>query len=130
MRNKNNLVQAWLNKADKDLLTAKREFSFEDPVIESVCFHSQQATEKYIKAYLVYKDIPFPKSHDIGKLIDLLDQNEKELHEYKDIADTLTDYGVEIRYPDINDIPEKEEAKEALAITIKFRELITSKIRS
>ncbi|MCB1157523.1 MAG: HEPN domain-containing protein [Leptospiraceae bacterium] len=67
MRDKNSLVQAWLMKADKDLLTAKRELSFEDPVVESVCFHSQQAVEKYIKAYLVYKDISFSKTHDIGK---------------------------------------------------------------
>ena len=47
------LVKKWIEKADKDLLTAERELSFADPITESICFHCQQAVEKYLKAYLV-----------------------------------------------------------------------------
>jgi HEPN domain-containing protein len=64
MRTKEELIKSWLKKAEKDLLTAKHELSFADAVTESICFHCQQAAEKYLKAYLVYLGIPFIKTHD------------------------------------------------------------------
>jgi len=36
-------------------------------------FHAQQAVEKFIKAYLVKNQIEFRKTHDIGKLINLIE---------------------------------------------------------
>jgi len=54
MRTKRDLVKNWLDKAEKDLISAKHELSFKDMVTESVCFHCQQAVEKYLKAYLLF----------------------------------------------------------------------------
>ncbi|MCK4232864.1 HEPN domain-containing protein [candidate division WOR-3 bacterium] len=50
---KQNPFHLWQNKAEKDLLSAEKEFASENPITETVCFHSEQAVEKYIKAYLV-----------------------------------------------------------------------------
>ncbi len=41
----------------------------QDLPLDTVCFHVQQCAEKYIKAYLIYCEIDFKKSHDLGELI-------------------------------------------------------------
>jgi len=66
-----NLVVKWVEKAEKDLLTAQRELSFENPITEAVCFHSQQAAEKFLKALLVAHQVYFPKTHSIMELLEL-----------------------------------------------------------
>ncbi|MBW1960508.1 MAG: HEPN domain-containing protein [Deltaproteobacteria bacterium] len=38
----------------------------------TVCFHAQQCAEKYLKAFLTFKNIDFPKTHDIGELLALV----------------------------------------------------------
>ena len=45
MRTKEELIQNWLDKAAKDVLTVEHELSFENTVIESVCFQFPQAVE-------------------------------------------------------------------------------------
>jgi len=51
----------WVDKADADLDTAKREATVvESPNYDAVCFHAQQCAEKYLKAVLVevgYQDM-------------------------------------------------------------------------
>lgn len=69
MKNKMDLVGLWIQKAEKDLLTAQHEMAYQDAVKESVCFHAQQTVEKALKGYLIYLDLEFNKTHEIGELI-------------------------------------------------------------
>ena len=46
MKTKHDLIQKWLEKADRDLLAVEHELSFQNAVYESICFHCQQAVEK------------------------------------------------------------------------------------
>ena len=48
----------WIACADEDLELARRELNYidEEILIRSVCFHCQQAVEKYFKAFLILKD--------------------------------------------------------------------------
>ena len=121
------LFNKWINKADKDLLSAKRELSFETPVTETVCFHCQQAVEKYLKAFLVYHQIYFTKTHKIVDLLELCANVDSSFKDEFEDADNLTDYAVEVRYPDIWLEPEVEEAEEALEIANKVKEFVSSK---
>lgn len=68
MKTKKELIKNWIKKAKKDLLSAEHELSFPDAVTESICFHCQQAAEKFLKAYLIFLDISFTKTHEIGEL--------------------------------------------------------------
>jgi len=122
------LIKAWIKKADRDLQTVKNEFNSEEPVFESICFHSQQAAEKYLKAYLIYLEIPFKKTHEIGELITLCEVKDKEILNLKEESDALTDYAVEIRYPDDFYEPSIEESEEASRLSIKIRDYIRNKI--
>lgn len=64
-------TRAWLNKVSQDLSSARADLAAEPPVLEDVLFHSQQAVEKVIKAFLAWHDIPFGKTHDLRKLLEL-----------------------------------------------------------
>jgi HEPN domain-containing protein len=122
------LVNKWITKADKDLLSAERELSFENPVTETVCFHCQQAVEKYLKAFLVYHQIYFTKTHKIIDLLELCATVDSSFKDELEDADNLTDYAVEIRYPDVWLEPGIEDAEEALEIAKKVKEFVLNKI--
>jgi len=128
MKTKLDLVNAWLDKANKDLLSAEHELSVPDTVTETVCFHSQRAAEKYLKAYLMSLDIPVVKTHEIGELITKCEGKDKEIFALKEEADKLTDYAVGIRYPDVLAVPPLEEAEEALQIVRKIKKFVLDRI--
>jgi len=73
----------------------------------SICFHAQQAAEKYLKAFLKFHGQPVPKSHDIRDLITRCAEIDSSFRVLLGQADVLQLFGVEIRYA-----PSKEEAEE------------------
>lgn len=123
------LIEKWIIKAEKDLLTAERELTFKNPVTESVCFHSQQAVEKFLKAYLVKHQIFFTKTHKIIDLLELCSTVDKSFKSELEDADDLTDYAVGTRYPDVWFIPTVQQAKESLAIAKKVKTFILNKFQ-
>jgi HEPN domain-containing protein len=63
----------WVKKAENDLKNAAFTLEMDDECpTDTVCFHAQQVVEKYLKALLVLKGIPFPKTHNIEDIIALL----------------------------------------------------------
>jgi HEPN domain-containing protein len=51
------LALSWFKVADEDLLAAEHELRYEDAVLRTICFHSQQSVEKYLKGFLIYHNI-------------------------------------------------------------------------
>jgi len=97
------LVRAWKEKSDHDLLTCERLMSFDDPTVDIILFHAQQAVEKAIKGFLVSRRcFDFPQTHDLGRLLDIAESKESAL-ESLDFIVELTPYAVEARYPDAMD---------------------------
>jgi HEPN domain-containing protein len=128
MKNKKDLIQGWLTSGDADLKVAKNEIGDDEEVYFVVCFHAQQAAEKYIKAYLIFLDIEPKHIHEIGELIELGLVKDPALKEFQERADTLTSYAVEVRYPDTPYKPSKEEAEETIAIAEQVIGYIKNKI--
>lgn len=56
MTSKRDIIKRWIQKAESDLKTARILMEFEGSPTESICFHSQQAVEKLLKAYLTFTD--------------------------------------------------------------------------
>lgn len=107
------LIQRWLRKADQDLALAERVVH-DEQFREAVGFHAQQAVEKYVKAVLVLSQLEFPKTHDIEKLLNVLDERNPALARELRPAEWLTPFGVEARYP--SDAPEMRPGEEIEAI--------------
>ena len=57
--------QGWFEKADKDMVMARRAMDPEGPIPELACYNSQQCAEKYLKGYLVSQKMDFLYVHDL-----------------------------------------------------------------
>ena len=126
-KSKADLVQGWLEKARRDLQVAVRELTNPEPFTDIICFHAQQAAEKYLKAYLVWAEIEFPKTHVLEQLVLLAGQKDPDFLKIKDEVSLLTPYAVEARYPEFEE-PLLEDAKEAVRVTEKVREFVLRKL--
>lgn len=118
------LVGEWLHKAETDLQAAEVLLSCDPPLAYPSCFSSQQAAEKYLKAFLVYNRVDFPKTHDIQQILDLVGQINSALADSLQEGIALTEYAVETRYPGDLPEPDEEEAKAALALAKKVRDAV------
>lgn len=118
------LVQEWLRKADEDLAVAEYLVSSMRPHFGAAGFHAQQAAEKYLKAFLVDRQIEFPKTHDLDKLLDLMATVAAPLAESLRSVTVLSVYGVDVRYP--ADTPDLTlgEAHEAIDLAAKVRDAV------
>lgn len=92
-------ASAWLRRARSNLAKADPDPIPPDVLYEDLCFDAQQAAEKALKAVLVHRGLPFRKTHDIGYLLALLDDAGQDISEGLRVADILTSYAVETRYP-------------------------------
>jgi len=93
------LAGDWLAKAAVDLLVCERLLGQGAAFFETVAFHAQQAAEKSLKALLVARQVEFPKTHDIARLVELVTPGDERLAEALADAAELTPFGVEYRYP-------------------------------
>jgi HEPN domain-containing protein len=115
------VAREWVEKADNDLKNASYTLKMgEDCPTDTVCFHAQQCVEKYLKAFLVLKDIDFTKTHDIKELVVLLPANSRPKMTPEEQR-RLTDYATVSRYPgDYEPIP-LAEARRAVKIARRVR---------
>lgn len=67
--------------------------------LDTVCFHCQQAAEKYLKAVLVILDQEIPRIHDLEQLLDLVKEELPQLEGDREDLRWLTTCAVVSRYP-------------------------------
>jgi HEPN domain-containing protein len=119
-------IRKWLVKAEHDLLNAQTVVEHNPIILDTACFHCQQAVEKYLKAFLVYKGIAVERTHNLNYLLDVCSQQDND---FKNIeTKNLNDFGVEIRYPDNFLSPSMEETKEYIQMVLDIKNLVSGKI--
>lgn len=110
------VTKEWYDMALMDLGVAKHlDETYHPKPLEIICYHCQQAAEKAIKALIMYYggEGGMPKLHDLSFLLNQIKNKVSIEEKYYDYADTLTPYGVSVRYP--NELYlEERHAKEAL----------------
>lgn len=109
----------WLRRARSNLARARADRRLPEAIYEDLCFDAQQAAEKAIKAVLVNRRVPFPKTHAIAELLTLLLQAAVHVPDGVRQAAILTGYAVEARYPGISE--EVTEADYAAALELAER---------
>jgi HEPN domain-containing protein len=109
----------WVRKAEEDYQVAVQTHQGPKPFHNTVCFHCQQAAEKYLKAILEENGWTVPKTHDLDELCTSLLPSNKSLRSVRRGLAFLTRFAVEIRYP--GDNATKREAVAALRWTGKVR---------
>lgn len=103
---------AWIDKAEEDYVMARAALRRKKPITYGVCFHAQQCAEKYLKAMLVVRKTPFPKTHDLIQLSGLCAQAGILVEIDNKRLNTLADHSVRVRYPGAD--PSVEDAREAI----------------
>ena len=92
-------VKAWLQKAYSDLCAAQILVTHNAIVRDAAVFHCQQAAEKALKAFLVWQAVPFDRVHNLTYLLDLCEVENGDFATLREVAESLTPYAVEVRYP-------------------------------
>ncbi|MBI1833118.1 MAG: HEPN domain-containing protein [Planctomycetes bacterium] len=72
------------------------------PIHDGVCFHCQQAAEKYLKAYLQELGAHVPRTHDLVRLHALIAPHDGTLKGLVRGFRFLSVFAVDFRYPDAN----------------------------
>ena len=119
-------IKQWLIKANEDLLVVDKLTEFEIIATSSVCFHCQQAVEKFLKAFLIVNGVDIKKTHNIEFLlsecsdidIDFANIDPKE----------LSDFGVDVRYPGDMFVPDESETLEYKNLAFEIKNLVEEKI--
>ena len=112
MKSNGDLAQKWLKLAEAEFVAAEALLEAGE-ALQGACFHSQQAAEKSLKAWLIAHDIDPPKTHELKDLIALCTRIETRFNDVLTDADALTEYAVERRY-DADFWPPMDEARIAL----------------
>ena len=109
MQNKKNIAMEWFDRGKHDVKAAKILFE-EGEYTDSLSSLIQQAVEKYLKGFLIFKGWNLRKIHDIEELITEALRYDPSLGKYLDFARNLTAYYMEDRYPPgpVTDYSEEE----------------------
>ena len=104
----------WLNRAGSNLAVAKSDVA--GAYLEEYCYNAQQAAEKAIKAVMILRDIEFPYTHNLRRLLDVLESSGETVSEQLRRAEELTEYATVLRYPiDYEEVSE-EACRDLVAI--------------
>lgn len=89
-------AERWLVFAREDLRVA--ELTLHAGIANQVCFHSQQCVEKSLKALILKRGKPLPRTHRLGDLIIFL--QESALGDFTLELQLLDRFYIPTRYPD------------------------------
>lgn len=105
--------QEWLRRARSDLALARSGRTSPEVLFEDLCFHAQQAAEKAMKGVLVWRAVPFPKTHAIADLITIIESHGVGMPDPIREAAILTRHAVANRYPGLADSATEDDHRRA-----------------
>ena len=119
-------IKQWLAKANEDLLVVERLTDDEIIATSSICFHCQQAVEKFLKAFLIANGFDIKKTHNIEYLLSECSDIDKD---FADIdPKELSDFGVDARYPGDMYIPDEKESLEYKNLAFEIKGFVENRI--
>ncbi len=107
-------ARRWLRFSEEDLSVAARLMLGAPTAPRHVCWLSQQAAEKSLKAALILEEVDFAFTHDLDALRNLLPDDWTVRDTHADLAE-LTEWAVETRYPGDWPEPNDDDAIRAMS---------------
>jgi HEPN domain-containing protein len=118
--------EAWIRIAKEDLLAAKGLIKLE--LYSASVYHSQQSAEKVLKAYLIFKNYPIVKTHDLIKLLEICISFDQSFRKKFEAVDYINPFASKFRYPTEFDIPDKADAELAVGHAEKIMKFVLKMI--
>ena len=120
----------WLERAERDLRMAQIALDNSDP--PNSCFHSQQAAEKALKGFLVFRGKPLERTHIVQDLAASSALEDPDFLACSNDAQILDSLYIDTRYPDSETHTfknyEPEEAQRMVERADRIVSLVRSKI--
>ena len=120
----------WLSSANDEILTVEILREKGQHLTGQICFHSQLAAEKAIKAGLTFLDIQFPLIRDLVKLRQLLPSDWDSLPDTEALT-VLSEWAKKGRYVQTATLPsigQSEEAyRQAKAVVTAIEKALSAK---
>ncbi|MBM3746192.1 MAG: HEPN domain-containing protein [Acidobacteria bacterium] len=104
----------WLRRARSNLAIAQAKPA--GVCLEDLCFELEQAVEKAVKAVLISRQIEFPYTHDLARLVALLVEVGATVPHFLREAERLTPYATFTRYPYRGEPVSEDEYGHALSL--------------
>lgn len=118
----------WILFAEDDLLAAKTLLEAE-VALTAVFYHSQQSAEKILKAYLLFKEQPILKTHDLVGLLEICEEFDQEFNMLTSSVYDLNPFSSKTRYPDdFFVMPSIDTAKICIKKAEKIIQFVKNKI--
>jgi HEPN domain-containing protein len=114
-----------IRKAKQDELVLERLLQDRDVDDYTLGFHAQQAVEKLLKAAMAMRGLDYPRTHDLGALIDMLAKGGMILPEELADVDLLTPFGTIFRYDEVVQQPGRDR-QQWLGWIRSLRSLVTA----
>lgn len=121
------VLEEWIDRAEADYydaLSILRRRTHPSPA--SVCFHCQQAAEKYLKAFLLKARGKFQHTHKLEELNLQCVRADSSFLLIQEWLIPLTPYATKGRYPE--DVITLVEAKEAVVLLKRIRKFVLPKL--
>jgi HEPN domain-containing protein len=107
--NQINTPQEWYILAERDFTVAEYLASNMRPIpTEIICFHCQQAVEKYLKGVITLLGEEPPYTHDLAVLCKLCEKHSTEFSKISASCSIITQFGVQPRYDNAMNITESD----------------------
>ena len=121
-------AKRWMDYAKSDLDAANILLEKGDFFPRQICFMSQQAGEKALKAILVYLGINFPKTHDLDLIRELIPVGWEVKEKFPQLYD-LSVWAVESRYPGHTPDVTEGEAQETLRLAEAVFDAVSAELK-
>lgn len=117
----------WLRYADEDIEAAGVLNLHHRRPLNIICYHCQQSAEKYLKAYLVSKNVTFEKTHDLLKILTTCQDVDPSFEDIVTQCKQLNPYSVITRYPSELELIE-DDADNAIESANHIKKCVNEKI--
>ena len=107
-------ARRWLGEAEEELVVVEVLLADKRSPVRAACFHAHLAAEKALKALVIFRAVPLPKSHDLARLLQLLPPADASLLVRSDLV-RLSPWTIEGRYPADLTEPSDDEVRSLAA---------------
>ena len=123
----NPLTLEWVQKAEGDYTVAQQSPGrSESEYMMLSAFHAQQCIEKYLKAWLQEANIPFPRTHDLQELLNLIVPVLPAWDVWREDFSKLSEHAVDPRYP--GKFATADETAHAMRICDEVRQSVRERV--
>ncbi|MDP3735126.1 MAG: HEPN domain-containing protein [bacterium] len=118
----------WFERGDDDLQVMEVLLRNES-IPNVVCFHAEQAAEKYLKGFLAHRERHARRVHDLSSLLRVCCEVDASFKALQHDVEFLGDLYFSSRYPDNYTVYQKKDAEEAQAAAMRVRAFVLGRVK-